>query len=698
MTRAEQLEQALRQEHAAGNHENARLLAQQLQVARTQQTPPTTPRQTPKQPELLVSKVLEMAGVPRFNLPKHTEGAANAFGDAALFGWGNEYSSAIDALKSDRPFSEVYGASMDQRLDSRNAFMDERPKTALATSVGGGLVAGGVLNPKRLSTLFALGASEGAGGMEENRPLGGFLGGVMAPAANLSMTLASKIPSIWRGAKRMLYGDPEMSAKKAKDAAVNFTANNMKRLNITEKELSELKALPDDTFLDAVVTGTQRGEGMMPLAETAVSVTDDTAAVAAPYITKNANPMSLADTLRNKLGVGSSARKAAIEYTDNIEKTRKAVGKQMDQRLVATSGQKVNTQDKIYQFLERGPNKKYLREAVDQLEAEDLPVTKNSAEGIEEILSSGEGVREALEDLDPYEIDDLLVDRIRKVLKRSVESTKGTEMQPAGPRHAHYQTLLNQFDEITERQIKDPEMSALRSQYATLRQQERAFKAGYDKFDADKPTEIMRTTRFMSDEAREAYREGVTNNLADKPDQLADLLTSQAGKDKIALVFGDKHADLAKGITDKEITKGSISDRLKQAVNKQAGAVARQTSQGQREGVKNLFKRLEGKRAYSAVGGMWLGANEILDSIMKADLPDQVFFEMAKILTTTGDDATKLLQRIATVEMPAITKSKIRQQIAKHVKTASMGAVGASAPATAEALTTPPEHLQDERF
>ena len=610
MATLQQLENALRKAHAAGNTEHAKRFAAEIRKMQ-----PGTPTPEPQTDPNGLAMPLDFL---------NDAGARRAGQDTLGFGFGNEITAGIKSLFSDQSYDEILKG---YEAEKATANPTDRLKAEVLGGAGGpGAAAMKLLNPKTWKGATALGtglgAVEGAGMARPDERLegaqtGGAFGAAGAVVAPLIAATPGAAKKVGGGILDMFRKTPEPPLRQAQDQAYDILSGVVKRSGKTVPEaVGDAKRLgPQATVADLLDK-----EGAETLA-----YTSRTSKGARQVADESLIPGRSADAplrTRRDLGVGPEDADVSLATRNSLRETEKATGQQIDS-FIKESGSEI--------LPNQGPVREFLEERPDVLKAA-RKAMRQSRSGRDAQFE--EGTNEVLVDIE-------LEDFIRKELQSKI-NRGNNPMVKDSVKGARNIDAKAQWEEIVDRQLPE-ELTALRGQYGVDAKGVRAYDEGM-KFTGMSETDVKRWLDGKTPEEISAFKAGAIEDISNKGETVGTLLGKSDQQLKLKNVFGDEEATRIKGILGREATFANTADKQTRAAD--AGTKAMIEGEvSQTAGKFLLGGSLRGKRAYSATGGGFMVVNEVLNQLGITNVSQTTRKELAKILVKAdniGDYVNKL--------------------------------------------------------
>ncbi len=634
----------------------------------------------------------------------NTEGAIPTAIDSAGFGFGNEITRFMQALYGGSFGSEKGTMSSVKQRTQELIAKDEKAKKDLASSDPGGyaaltmapaLVPGGLaaklLNPKTFKAGVGLATGEGAvfgaGEAEQGEKIegalkGGAAGTVLGTGGSLVQRLLAPVPRTISGISELFGNKKPMTPKEASTAAELHVANELRRQGIDPNDLT---LQPGETIADTI-----SGEGG-PLIKALTAHNEDATNLLRKHdAIPRSEEISTARRVQDDLSLGRSEGVKSSFYNDTLEKSRKEIGSKIEKQIQATRDVPLDNQEELHDFLELDSLKNVLRDAKIRRSGRDYgtkPKSEIETPDIDETYIDAA----TTPDGNLPVIDEALAQDIGAVIQGKINRAK-----KGGGDEAFYIDLKEKWEDLLETGASSSKMRELRSRYGSVRRKQKLYTEGSDNFGSERLTGLSKKVNALEPEDLTAYRNGVIEHYADKPDTLLKEIGTAEGREKIAIVFGSGKVKQSDTIRLREGRFASTADALKQGLQQRGKITTEEiTLRDQFQAVATLFTNLQGKRAYSARGGAFLVANEIVDIINRSALSDEAVTEMARIISLSGNDAEKLLKKLGETRMPEIQQAlnaATRKQSSRARTTGVMGGIGSQGYSVVDQLMDRPSH------
>jgi len=621
--------------------------------------------------------------------------------DASVMNLGNEidqgiravFNAGVKAVQSGNfedfgaNVADSYRKGIDTSDDLKKAHKLSNPKTNLALNVGmttaGGTVLTKAANPATWRMLMALGAGEGGVTAWGDAPRGektaaaGYGAGLGAGATGLLPPIVKGVtkgvPKVWRGINDMLSNTKRVPTDKAAlreaDDAFGYLYTRTGGSAEEAKRLSEQDYLNGETVADVIP---ETGASVTPLL---AARSDDIANQVrrSEYVTRQ-EP----DAVINRVASGFEADKQAIanstKYRTMLGTVTKSVGKQMDTRIRELHGVPIKNVDELEEFTKLGKIKPLLKEVEIELEAEGLKPKNQKLPG----KTDAEGrLLEGEKDVNIPIMDEAYVDQLGKAIQKRI-----TEAEEVGVSSASWMSRKRELREIAKGSNGDPKMNTLRARYNSAIDNEQAFYSGRsfkDEFNNPIDLESLPTVLGKLDESGKAmFRRGALVHYAKKGDKLLESLGSKTERDQIGLIFGGNKAQSAKDIAVREDTFADVSEAVMLGAKLQGKQAGRDLMAGNAEGIQSLFSSLEGKRAYSGIGAIGLGVNEVISYLQKTELSDKAADILWKRFASSGTEINRILKQIPE-NLDRMAREKVLKAEMKGLVDGLKGGIGAGA-------------------
>jgi hypothetical protein len=683
MDTQQELYQLLDAADKAGNQQDVNDILAAIQQFQSTPPPPAQ-MQLPPEPDMgvahsagipqqggsqsLVSKTLDFFNAPKMSPEMRSKvgGAAETYGDSALLGFGSEYQSLIDAME--KGDMGEYSTSLQDRVSRRKDFMEENPKSAIAASLAGGLTSGGVANPRNLLKLTGLGAVEGAGGMEENRLLGAGIGAPLAFGSGAALKAAGAIPKMRTGLRNLF---PEtLDGSDMSEKAVDKQAR--RTVAVLADRMNGLRDIPENanfSVMERLRGGTRLGEAISGQSDEGGRIVRESG------IIERADGDVALERLAKATGLDDKQIDAALRTGDSLDKSRRAIGKRIEEQVAKTRNEPLDNQEKFAEFFELPGIRKsgVVQKAMDSLEDRGKKVLRDVNP----------------DDPNAISVNEELAQEVSRELQGMIDSAKSTDLIPSNS--ADYSRLLDlrqQWQDLLEKSTTSKTLKKLRGDYRNIIRKQGALEKGLMGEGLDDSYRLAKVQGGQKGIEPKIFQKGVRTNLAAKNGLLGRLKDPDTMR-RLKKILPD--ADINKFETAVKV-ENIISDTatsLKRGLDHLEGSVAPQTLGGKTQAKpESIIEALSGKRAYSPIGGVFLIGNEALEAINRTDLPDATVKRVAQLITQSGEDADKFVQELLRTDLPKYQKEKVFRTMRKTMLNAiGVGSAAAGTSSLQDAMS-----------